>query len=149
MHSVGLPVVRWVILRRNPGSIPDEPLAVFDEPTVAQRLCDELGPGHDVQPADAPAPADVRVVQTWVCRATLRAGQTADIAEPEMLHGASRLVLADDPPPWQERVVRDEEAEQLEAMAGSETRYLRAYGYTAERARELAKEEAERLISEG
>lgn len=140
---------RWVILRRNPGATPDEALLALDDRGHAEQLCAELGPGHEVQPAEAPAPGEVRVVQTWVCRATLRAGQTAEVAEPQMLEGASRLVLADDPPPWRERVVRDEEAERLEALAGSRTRYLRAYAYTRERARELVRAEAERLLAEG
>lgn len=149
MRPVAPPVVRWVILRRNPESMPDEPLAVLDDRAEAGRLCDELGPGHDVQPVDAVAPDQVRVVQMWTCRATLRDGYTPDIAEPVLMQGASQLVPIDAPMPWRERVAVDDEASELEAMVdGRRARYLTAYADSAQRARALVRAEAERLAGQ-
>ncbi|WP_367128303.1 hypothetical protein [Saccharothrix sp. HUAS TT1] len=148
MNDADETATRWVIIRRGHGRTPDEPLAVLDDRPAADRLCAELGEGHDVQPVPAVDPGRVRVVATWACRARLVDGYTPDVGEPERLAGAVRLVDVDAPAPWPERVARDEDAERLDALLDRpRVRHLVAYASTAERARELARERAERLAA--
>lgn len=129
--------------------MPAEPVAEAGDQAAAEGLAEKLGEGYEVHPVPVVDPDRIRIVQTWMCRAKLVDGFTPDIQPPQRLEGAAVIVPSDGRPPWDERVVRDTDAERLDALLGGpRVRHFTAYAYTPERAREMARNEADRLSGE-
>ncbi|MCP3805393.1 hypothetical protein NLX83_39615 [Allokutzneria sp. A3M-2-11 16] len=132
-----------VIIRTGPGG-EVEALAAIRGPG-SERLLDELGEGYQAHPVRVVSAQECVVIQRWRCRATVAEGAVT-VAAPVRMRGAAVLVLPGDALPTIEKVLIDAEAGELDRTAlGLDLHHVTAFGPSAQRAEELAREAAEKL----